>query len=176
MSKTISMIAVVTLLFAAAGPVAAAPETAQPETLSRAQVRAELAAASSSGELYAMGGEDSGSEWLARQARPSTQTRQQVRLEMASACAGDCATMYGEDSGSFALAARASASTLTRAEVVAELMKALRAERPWAYEKEDDMSTKRAAAGTIDSGSLSYAGPNLGTAPDPADASKTAAS
>jgi hypothetical protein len=44
-------------------------------------VIAELDAARTSGELDALVAEDSGATWLARQAQPSSLTRQQVRAD-----------------------------------------------------------------------------------------------
>ena len=68
---------------------------------SRAQVRAETAAARDSGEAVALIGEDSGSFYLSRANGASTLTRAQVREQMLQAKAsGEFAALVAEDSGS----------------------------------------------------------------------------
>lgn len=93
--------------------------------LSRAQVMAELNAARASGELDAIGAEDSGSFWLSHQAGRSAMTRAQVLADLA-ACGKVCDTMYGEDSGALHMGQQPITSQRSRAEVVAEVLQELR--------------------------------------------------
>lgn len=107
--KTITM---TTLLSACLAAGAAFADDA--ESISRAQVRADLQAAQASGEHAALLGEDSGSAWLSRQALPAA-----AAAALPPAADRDLASaLIGEDSGSFALSAqlsrqlRAQAATL----------------------------------------------------------------
>jgi hypothetical protein len=83
------------------------PDTAAatPSLRSRAEVKAEVIAARTSGRLGLAAGEDSGSFMLARLQPASTLTRAEVVAELKAARAsGEWAAMLGEDSGSFHLA------------------------------------------------------------------------
>jgi len=147
MSKFTSLAAAVAMACVGAG-LARADDSAP---ITRAQVIAELHAARASGELYAMGAEDSGSFWMSQQPWHSTITRAQVRAELAAACSdGACMAMTeGEAVPRFHAAAAAAASPLTRAEVSAEAQRALH-------------SRLATPAGL-------YAGPSLGSGHDAGD-------
>jgi hypothetical protein len=88
--------------------------------ITRAQVIAEVHAARASGELYAMGAEDSGSFWLSQQPWRSTLTREQVRAELAAACSDGTCLALTEGEGVPRHHAAADANPPTRAVVGAE--------------------------------------------------------
>jgi len=117
MSKFTSLSAAVAIACVSAGLARADDST----PITRAQVIAEVHAARASGELYAMGAEDSGSFWMSQQPWRSTLTREQVRAELAAACAdGACMAMTeGEVVPHYHAAAAVVTSPLTRAEVAA---------------------------------------------------------
>ena len=118
-SNLIKTVALAAATVAVAGIAQADDATA---AKSRAEVTAELSAASAGGELGAFTGEDSGSFYLARQASVSGTSRQQVVAAAAEARdSGEAIAMVGEDSGSFYLGQTNGPSTRTRAEVAREV-------------------------------------------------------
>lgn len=91
----------------------------------RAEVVAEVHAAQAAGLLHVLGGEDSGSFHLARQAAAATLTRAEVAAQVAAAQrAGELGLAASESGGSFRIAEAATAGTRSRAEVVAEMLAA----------------------------------------------------
>ena len=86
-----------TVMLTAAGAASA-------QSLTRAEVVAQLKAAQASGQLAALTGEDSGSAYLSRHFQAS-EPRAEVKAELATAeKSGHFDALYGEDSGSFFLA------------------------------------------------------------------------
>lgn len=102
-----------TVMLTAAGAASA-------QSLTRAEVVAQLKAAQASGQLAALTGEDSGSAYLSRHFQAS-EPRAEVKAELAQAKAdGSLGVLAATDSGS-AYLSRNFKSTEPRAEVKAEL-------------------------------------------------------
>ena len=140
---------------------------ADTQSVSREQVRGELAAARVSGQMEAVHGEDSGSAWLSRQYR---QQRSILTAEQRSAgLAALAAALIGEDSGSAYLSAQTVPSERTRAQVKAEVAQARASGELYAMMGEDSgaafLARQHAWMAAL------YAGPGNGPREPPAMAS-----